>query len=416
MNNMPSPISSLHIDYKSKSSELCQIGKKYDTDKSSQRNDVTNLKYCHPYTLFYDGLFKGKKDEYLEIAELGILDGGSLLMWKEYFKNSNIYGFEYNVEFINKFKRNFNNERINLSHIDVTNEESIKNAFNNQNLTYDIIIEDTTHQFVDQIRVIKNIHPYLKPGGILIIEDIFKAYNEKDYIDNLKEILEKYFQSYYFVSLDHVNRNSTGWNNDKLFVLIKNGGVPIFQNNNKLTIITPSYRTSNLVKIKNSINFNYVNEWIIVYDGDKILNNPNIFKDENNDKIKEHLFKGDGISGNPQRNYALTQITNENTFLYYLDDDNVIHPDLYILLDVIEENNLYTFNQHNRIKGVECIPGKIDTAMLLIDYKLCKGITWNPPLYDADGHYIQECYKKNSNNHIYVNNDLCYYNRLQNIA
>ena len=192
MNNMPSPISSLHIDYKSKSSELCQIGKKYDTDKSSQRNDVTNLKYCHPYTLFYDGLFKGKKDEYLEIAELGILDGGSLLMWKEYFKNSNIYGFEYNVEFINKFKRNFNNERINLSHIDVTNEESIKNAFNNQNLTYDIIIEDTTHQFVDQIRVIKNIHPYLKPGGILIIEDIFKAYNEKDYIDNLKEILEKF--------------------------------------------------------------------------------------------------------------------------------------------------------------------------------------------------------------------------------
>jgi len=31
---------------------------------------------------------------YLKIAELGI--GGSLLMWKEYFANSEIYEFEYN--------------------------------------------------------------------------------------------------------------------------------------------------------------------------------------------------------------------------------------------------------------------------------------------------------------------------------
>ena len=54
---------SLKINYINNSSELCEIGKKYDTDKSSQRNNVTDHRHCHPYTLFYDGLFKNKKDK-----------------------------------------------------------------------------------------------------------------------------------------------------------------------------------------------------------------------------------------------------------------------------------------------------------------------------------------------------------------
>jgi hypothetical protein len=89
----------LKIDYKSNSSELCEIGRKYDTDKSSQRNNATSV-YCHPYTLFYEGLFKNKKTETLKIAELGILYGASLLMWKEYFQNAQIYGFEYDNNMI----------------------------------------------------------------------------------------------------------------------------------------------------------------------------------------------------------------------------------------------------------------------------------------------------------------------------
>lgn len=402
---------SLNINYHRNSSELCEIGKKYDTDKSSQRSNVTNSRHCHPYTLFYDTLFKNKKNELLEIAELGILDGSSLLMWREYFKKANIYGFEYNDSLINHFKQKYDNERITLSHIDVTNEESIKQAFSNSNIQYDIIIEDTTHYFEDQIRVIKNIYQYLKPGGILIIEDIFKSYNENDYIERLNTVLEN-FQDYYFVSLDHVNRNSTGWDNDKLFVLVKNGAEPIFKNNNKMTIITPSYRIDNLIKIKNSINFDYVNEWIIVYDGSKINENPNIFENDNTGKIKEYVYKGDGISGNPQRNFALTKISNPDTFLYYLDDDNTIHPDLYKLMNVIVKSKMYTFNQLNGLKGNVIRLANIDTAMFLIHYDLCKNVKWINDKYDADGYYIMNCCNNSRFNYIYVNNDLCYYNTI----
>lgn len=403
---------SLKINYNINVSELCEIGRKYDTDKSSQRNNVTDCRHCHPYTLFYEGLFKNKKDEILNIAELGILDGGSLLMWKEYFTNSEIYGFEYNIDLINNFKQNFNNDRINIFNIDVTNEYSIENAFSEVNILYDIIIEDTTHQFEDQIRVIENTYKYLKPGGILIIEDIFKSYNETDYINRLTPILEN-FQDYYFIELDHVNKISTGWDNDKLFVLIKCGSEPIFKNTNKLTIITPSYRIDNLLEIKKSINFDYIDEWIIVYDGSKIIDNPNLFENQEDNKIKEYVYEDEGTSGNPQRNYALTKITNPDTLLYYLDDDNIIHPNLYKLLNIIDNNKLYTFNQDNRIKGNNVYIGGIDTAMFIIPYKLYKNIKWILDKYEADGYYILECYNENKNIHIFVDNDLCYYNKLR---
>lgn len=401
----------LKLNYNNNSSDLCEIGKKYDTDKSSQRNNVTNTRHCHPYTLFYEGLFKNKKNAPLKIAELGILDGGSLLMWKEYFTNAEIYGLEYNNDLINNFKKNFNNERITLENIDVTNTDSIMNAFRKLNTLYDIIIEDTSQQFEDQIRIIENTYTYLKPGGIMIIEDIFKSYDENNYIRRLTPILEN-FQDYYFVELDHVNRNSTGWDNDKLFILVKGGGEPIFENTNKLTLITPSYRIDNLLELHNSIRFEYVDEWIIVYDGSKIKNNPNVFASHNNNKIKEYVYKGKGISGNPQRNFALTRVTNPNTLLYYLDDDNIIHPNLYRLLNIIDNSKMYSFNQHNGIKGDNVSIYHIDTAMVIIPYPLCKNVRWVIDKYEADGYYITECYNKNLGSHIFVDNGLCYYNKL----
>lgn len=402
---------SIKINYLSNSSELCQIGKKYDTDKSSQRNNVTNYRHCHPYTLFYDGLFRNKKKENLTIAELGVLDGASILMWKEYFINSEIYGFDYDINLINNFKKKFDNDRITLSNIDVTNKDSIVKAFSNLNILYDIIIEDTTHQFEDQIRVIENVYQYLKPGGILVIEDIFKSYNESDYIERLKPILE-HFQDYYFIELDHVNKNSTGWDNDKLFILIKGGAEPIFKNTNKLTIITPSYRVDNLLEIKKSIDFEYIDEWIIVYDGEKIIDNPKLFENQENNKIKEYVYNGEGKSGNPQRNYALTKITNQDTLLYYLDDDNIVHPNLYKLLKIVDNDKLYTFNQLNRLKGNDIKICNIDTAMFIIPYRLCKNEKWLSNEYSADFFYIRDCYDKNKNIHIFVDNDLCYYNKI----
>jgi hypothetical protein len=249
----------------------------------------------------------------------------------------------------------------------------------------------------------------------MIIEDIFKKYRESDYINRLSDILHE-FQDYYFVSLDHKNRVSTNWDNDKLFILVKGGAQPIFRSKHKITIITPSCRPNNLPSLKKSINFDYVDEWIIVYDGSKIKECPNIFKDDNNPKIKEYIIDGPGISGNPQRNYGLDMVSNENTYLYFLDDDNTIHPNLYKLLNIVDDSKFYSFNQYREnysFIGNNISVNAIDTAMVLIDYSKCKDIRWITNLYEADGHYIVNCYSRFENSRIFIDNILSNYNMLR---
>jgi len=400
----------MNIHYNNNFSDLCLIGQKYDTDKTPLRINVNSLRHAHPYTLYYNSIFNHIKNYYLNILEFGILKGSSLLMWKEYFYNSKIVGLDNNTYYINKMKE----QNFDVSFVDVNDENNISSSLKNLNMMFDIIIEDTTHQIEDQIRVIKNTVEYLKPGGVIIIEDIFLNNNENDYYEKLGETLNE-FQNYYFITLDHENKYSEGWNNDKLFVLIKKGAEPIIKKKEKekITIITPSYRIQNLKKIYETINFDYVDEWIIVYDGSKITENPNIF---NHEKIKEYVhYDNNSCFGNAQRNFALNNIKNENTYLYFLDDDNLINPELYKLLDIIEKDKLYTFNQIRYpnlelLKGNEIKETKIDTAMILISYNLCKNIKWNLYEYGADFRYINECYNQNKDKWIYINNVLAYHN------
>jgi SAM-dependent methyltransferase len=406
----------MKINYNNNYSDLCLIGKKYDTDKTPLRINVNRspdnkTRHAHPYTLYYNSIFKNIKNDNLNILEFGILEGASLLMWKEYFCNSKIVGLDNNTYYINKMKE----QNFDISYVNVNDEISISSTLNSINMMFDIIIEDTTHQTDDQRRVIKNAVKYLKPGGIMIIEDIYIEINEEYYYEILGEETLNEFQNYYFITLDHENKYSEGWDNDKLFVLIKKGAEPIIKNKNKITIITSSYRIQNLKKLYETINFDYVDEWIIVYDGSKITENPKLF---NHEKIKEYIHKNENSSfGNAQRNFALDNIKNENTYLYYLDDNNLINPEIYKLLDIIDDDKIYTFNLINYpslelMKGNEFEFLKINTAMMLISYKLCKDIKWN--IYECTAYfrYINECYNKNKDKWIYIDNVLAYHNKI----
>ena len=401
---------SFDIHFKNNKSELCEIGKKWDTDKSSQL-EGSDRKHSHPYTLFYNLLFESRRYDTLNVAEIGILDGGSLLMWDEYFPNSKIYGFEYYDFLIENFKSYYQRDRVILSQMDVTNKESIISSFQQVNQQYDIIIEDSTHAFEDQIRFVENVHTFLKPGGVLLVEDIFKHWKEQDYINRLQPVLH-HFQSYYFVSMDHNKRYSGNWNNDKILVFVKRGE-PIFKQQNKVTIITPCLHPENLIKIRKSIRFDLIQQWIIVYDGNRVDENPNLFEyDINRDTIKEHITKGDGDFGNSLRNHALECIQDQDTYVYFLDDDTIIHPDFYQLLPILDKNKIYTFNEQNRLVGNEITPFRIETPMCLMHYSLCKNIKWGSQDMTG-GNYITECYDKNNENWIFVNNNLCYYGALK---
>ena len=104
------------------------------------------------------------------------------------------------------------------------NDENIQNGLSKCPEKFDIIIDDSSHIFDHQIKIIKNSVFFLKDGAYLIIEDIFnnrKENSEKKYFKSLSSI-KKYFSEIYFVQSKHVNNFSPLYDNDKILVLVRN--------------------------------------------------------------------------------------------------------------------------------------------------------------------------------------------------
>ena len=139
-----------------------------------------------------------------------------------YFSKAKIYGFEYDEKKLKKAKKH-NLRNTFYRKIDVSKEVNIKKSFVKNKRKFDIIIDDSTHIFEHQINVIRNVHPFIKNKGILIIEDIYKnliKYSEQEYFEKLKN-LRKFFEDIYFVEFYNLNNYTASWKNEKLLVLIK---------------------------------------------------------------------------------------------------------------------------------------------------------------------------------------------------
>ena len=179
----------------------------------------------------------------------------------------------------------------------------------------------------------------------------------------------------------------------------------------QITIITPCSRPENIKRLKETLNFNYILEWIIVYDSSKVSKIENF----NDPKIKEFLIKERGSKkGTAQRNFGITQV--KGGYVYFLDDDNILHENFYSFLGEIVPGHIYTFNQLHQEglrSGNVIKPYHIDTAQYLVDFDLpgVKEILWtNTSIHD--GVYIESIYNMHPNKWIFINMTLCYHNKL----
>jgi predicted O-methyltransferase YrrM len=216
-------INSIIIDSTKSKTDLCELGVKYPTDKSPY-NTISPVTlhgsgHRHPYTAVYDLLFSSLRYKDIKLAEIGVLDNMSMLCWRDYFTNAELFGFDYNATYL-KEGQDLNLSKTTYDFIDVKNLSSIEDNLGKYG-KYDIIIEDSTHQFNDQINVCSVAHKYLNPGGILIVEDIFRHEDENKYREELSEIL-KYYSSITFIITEHELKYSPNWDNDKLLILHRN--------------------------------------------------------------------------------------------------------------------------------------------------------------------------------------------------
>ena len=383
-------IQSVTIDTTGTVSNLCEIAMQFNSDKCPYSKETTSG-HRHPYTPVYDTLFSSLRTQSINIAEIGIEKNDSINIWRKYFPNANIYGFEYNDEYLkNAINQNLSN--VTYEKIDVTISNNIRETFQKIGIKYDILIDDATHLFEDQIRVIQNSIEYLNEGGILVVEDIFRNRSEEDYQRELQGI-SKYFSSATFMTTEHENKFSGDWNNDKLLVLVRND---VKVENSKVFIVTPSRRPFNLEFIAGTVPKEC--EWVVVFD--KTVKNEHTV--ENATVIHS---QDTGFWGNPNRNIGLDYIKNklnpsDNDWVYILDDDNVIHPDWWnnIQSHLNTDASIITWGQvwaNNEPRTAPTDTPKIatiDTSQYMVRWDVAKNLRFEPT-YEADGIYAEEASK-----------------------
>lgn len=209
----------LVIDSTNAKTALCDLGIRFPTDKSPY-NIGSSSGHRHPYTAVYDLLFASLRYKDINFGEIGIEYNQSMICWRNYFTEAKLWGWEFYTE---KITAALKDGLPNTTYLpmNVNYEQSIIDGFENAGVQFDILIDDSTHKFEDQIRVAKIAHRFVKPGGFFVIEDIFRNRPEDDYARELADITQ-YYDSITFVNAEHVNKYSPDWDNDKLLVMVRN--------------------------------------------------------------------------------------------------------------------------------------------------------------------------------------------------
>ena len=141
--------------------------------KSFNKIQFESYKYLNYFDV-YDNLFYKFIGKKIKIVEIGIFNGGSLFMWRDYFgPQAEIIGIDLNPKAKELEKYGFK--------IYIGNQEDDKfwKAFFKKEKDIDIVIDDGGHTNLQQLTTLINFIPKIKKNGLIIIEDTHSSYQKK---------------------------------------------------------------------------------------------------------------------------------------------------------------------------------------------------------------------------------------------
>lgn len=150
---------------------LCELSRKHGCDKGGEYHpygDVTRWSHC--YTPVYWELFKDLRDKPITLLEIGVSEGYSINMWHEFFPHGSIIGWDIRNDY---WTEAVCSSRIHLQKVDQSDPGQMFKVWTELGKPeFDIIIDDGSHRFEDQVITLGIMLPHLKPNGIYVVEDI----------------------------------------------------------------------------------------------------------------------------------------------------------------------------------------------------------------------------------------------------
>lgn len=171
-------------------------------------NSLTDKNTTHSYLELYEKLLNKKKETAQNVLEIGIGDfgeknGGSVLLWKNYFKNATIYSMDI-LPISRVVDELLNDPRVKLyTETDGYNSDFFQNTFLNPGLKFDFMLDDGPHTLESMIKFIELYSQVMTEDGILIIEDI----QSMDWIPHLKNAVPEHLKKYVNVYDLRANKN-----------------------------------------------------------------------------------------------------------------------------------------------------------------------------------------------------------------
>lgn len=129
---------------------------------------------CDTYFQVYEELFNKYIGKKITFVEIGVLHGGSLFMWREYFgKNARIIGIDLNDKAKELEKYGFE------IFIGSQSDKNFWKSFYNKVGKIDILLDDGGHGNVQQIITLNEAIQNTNDDGIIVIEDTHTSYLKK---------------------------------------------------------------------------------------------------------------------------------------------------------------------------------------------------------------------------------------------
>ena len=152
----------------------------YSDDKNTNyiiecylKSPYTSIKHSS-YFQTYDDLLSKFKNTELTFVEIGILDGGSLFMWRNYFcPKARIIGIDLNPD-----AKKWESEGFEIF-IGSQEDPKFWDEFFSAVGPVDIILDDGGHSNSQQITTAHHVIPHINDGGYLLVEDVHTSYMMK---------------------------------------------------------------------------------------------------------------------------------------------------------------------------------------------------------------------------------------------
>lgn len=124
------------------------------------------FKWRH-YFEIYDRHLRRFRGQPVGVVEIGVLGGGSLQMWREYFgPQTHIYGID-----IDPACRDLEEDGVEIL-IGDQKDPAFWEQFLKKSPTFDVVIDDGGHTARQQAVTLESLLPHISPGGVYICEDI----------------------------------------------------------------------------------------------------------------------------------------------------------------------------------------------------------------------------------------------------